>query len=204
MIRGEYTYENGKLNLTTHTNNKTDFQEALAAMVALRDECQRQIDNKHNCPFYKKAEKMTSIKEILKVPSAALQAMVDGLRKQSQRQDFKVDMSTFGYYDFETETCFGCAATCAVQEAFGVTFDKESIDFLVYRAEAVKCDARDLDKFESAIDCARQGDLRYLFRFFGAEYSAEFDHRFELYSDNWKEQLPFVDELIVELKQKGL
>ena len=46
-------YKEGKLSFTTH-NNGVSFDEALAAITAVRDECQRQIDNKDKCPFSKK------------------------------------------------------------------------------------------------------------------------------------------------------
>ncbi len=55
MINGEFTYIGGKLHFICHTQN-VSFIEVLAAITALRDECQRQIDNKTVCPFHPKTE----------------------------------------------------------------------------------------------------------------------------------------------------
>ena len=52
----------------------------------------------------------------------ALQAMVDGLKRQSKRKGFMVDMVTFG--NVSPETCYGCAATCTLQEMYGVNFER--------------------------------------------------------------------------------
>lgn len=46
-------FTNGKLNFTCNTVNE-DFEYTLLAITAIRDECQRQIDNKNKCPFNNK------------------------------------------------------------------------------------------------------------------------------------------------------
>lgn len=53
ILKGEFSYENGKLSFQCHTQN-VEFAEVLEAITAFRDECQRQIDNQTKCPFHKK------------------------------------------------------------------------------------------------------------------------------------------------------
>lgn len=52
IIKGEFTFENGELSFHCHTQN-VEFKEVLKAITALRDECQRQINNQTKCPFHK-------------------------------------------------------------------------------------------------------------------------------------------------------
>lgn len=52
ILKGEFSFENGKLDFKCHTQN-VEFAEVLQAIIALRNECQRQIDNQHKCPFHK-------------------------------------------------------------------------------------------------------------------------------------------------------
>lgn len=52
ILKGEFTYENGKLDFQCHTQN-VPFEEVLEAIMALREECNRQINNKEKCPFHK-------------------------------------------------------------------------------------------------------------------------------------------------------
>ena len=53
ILQGTFSYENGKLQFVCNTHG-VEFPEVLEAITALRDECQRQIDNKDKCPFHKK------------------------------------------------------------------------------------------------------------------------------------------------------
>lgn len=53
ILKGEFTYENGKLSFVCHTQN-VEFVEVLEAITAMRDECQRQIENQKKCPFHPK------------------------------------------------------------------------------------------------------------------------------------------------------
>lgn len=50
-ISGQFSYADGKLNFTCSTAN-VSFGEVEQALTALRNEVQRQLDNKHLCPFY--------------------------------------------------------------------------------------------------------------------------------------------------------
>ena len=142
--------------------------------------------------------------------SAALQAMIDGLKLQSQRKDFRVDMSTFGtFYDPENKeipVCFGCAATCTVQQLSKVNFTDAQIDSSSGRSRLTIHNSNDLDRFEEAIDYARMGDLFSIFDYMGDRDSHEFsdDNRWLLCTDDWQEQMPLVQDFVDVLKSKGL
>lgn len=137
----------------------------------------------------------------------ALQFMVDGLRRQSKRDDFKVDMDNFGYFDRRNNVCYGCAATCSIQEISGINLSKNNIDFLENRSYALKIEDVELFDFECAIDDARQGDLESLFIFFDKNEifsPSSFNERFFLTTRSWQTELPRVEQLISELKEKDI
>jgi len=142
--------------------------------------------------------------------SAALQAMIDGLKLQSQRKDFRVDMSTFGtFYDPENKeipVCFGCAATCTVQQLSKVNFTDSQIDSLEERSFLTIQNSNDLDRFEDAIDCARMGNLISIFNYMDnlESYELSDSNRWLLRTDDWQEQLPLVQDFVEMLKLKGL
>ena len=145
--------------------------------------------------------------------STALQAMIDGLRLQSQRKDFRVDMTTFGGFsgfgdsgDKENPVCFGCAATCTIQQLSGVNFTDSQIFSLSGRSRQTIRNAKDLDEFEDAIDSARLGHLIPIFDYMGNRPSHELiaDPQWILCTDDWQEQLPLVQDFVNMLKLKGL
>jgi hypothetical protein len=146
---------------------------------------------------------MISIKEkIQSKPSVALQFMLDGLIKQSERADFKVDMRYFGAL-FEG-VCCGCAATCAIQELTGINFDSKTIKSVDTRAEAISISESELLLFESAINEVREGCIILLFEFCNLD-SSDYKPIFELCitTCNWENQLPRVKELIEDLELHG-
>ena len=53
IIQGEFSidFETGGLNFICNTQN-VEFHEVEEAFIRLRDEVQRQLDNKKKCPFY--------------------------------------------------------------------------------------------------------------------------------------------------------
>ena len=114
----------------------------------------------------------------------ALQAMVDGLERQSKRKGFVVDMKTFG--EDGGETCFGCAATCALQEMYGVNFDASNVDPRGERARALGERWQRLNRFEYDMDSARCGYLAGLAALCGINNYEGAD--WYLSSYNWKEQ----------------
>lgn len=148
--------------------------------------------------------KYRTFREILKTPSAALKAMCDGLEKQSRRKDFIVDMGTFG--SREGKVCFGCAATCATQQASGIDLTLETIENEDERSDRLAVDYSDLNRFEIAMNAARLGCLRQLFYYFNSEskYLQSEDGRYCLDNDNWHDELPKVLAHIAELQSAGL
>lgn len=138
-------------------------------------------------------------------PSKILQTMIDGLRKQSQREDFSIAMGTFG--TTIGEVCFGCAATCAAQEASGINYTPEvSIKYAAGRAETLGVETQDLLIFEHMIDRVRVGSIYSMFAFLGLnrEHRSDYSNRWCMGSGNWEGEIPKVEKLIAELKEKDL
>ena len=146
---------------------------------------------------------MTKIKDIISKPSQALKAMIDGLREQDARQDFKIDMGTYGWVD-PGKVCYGCAATCAVQKVTGINLDIASIS-LENQAHRLGVEESDLDDFQTAIDTARSGSMAELFNYFGIflDDMSQWDYRWCLLTDTWKEEIYFVEAVIAEMIEAG-
>lgn len=104
-------------------------------------------------------------------PSVAIKFALDGIKTQTQRPDFRLNMGTFGDYAPITKTCYGCAATCAIQEIAGKNLDQNTIFNLGKRSDALGFDYKELEGFEGAIDCARNGVLLPLGLFCGVDLS---------------------------------
>ncbi len=149
---------------------------------------------------------MIDIKEAIEYkPSKALEFMVKGLIKHDKRNDFEVDMDTFGRHNTDSKMCYGCAATCVLQEITGINFTEETTNLNnCYRNDLINIHQRKI--FEGAIDNARHGLLLRLFEFCKKEryYKEEYYKKWEMQNSNWKKELPKVRKLIKELKSKGL
>jgi hypothetical protein len=139
-------------------------------------------------------------------PSKALQAMIDGLRNQSKRNDFRIVMTTFGESNDKSNLCFGCAATCAVQELAKTNFTQSTIGSVFLRANKLQFDIDEFTCFEFSMDKARIGDVYDLFTFCNKQeqFDTNYYDRFFLTSYTWEEQVPKVEKLIKELEEKGL
>ena len=103
----------------------------------------------------------------------AVDAMINGLEKQDNRDGFRVDMAVFGDVScptaFGKRTCIGCAATCMIQEFFDVDFDVNSIPNEHTRAAAVNLSIDRLLRFEVAIEYLRCGYPNKLSELFGLD-----------------------------------
>lgn len=142
---------------------------------------------------------MRKIKDIISKPSQALQAMIDGLRNQDSRTFFEVDMLTYG--TSRGQTCFGCAATCAIQQITQVNLTPQNI---CKRTDAFLVDEKDMYSFEYAIDTARQGSLGVLFRYFGLKCPEKYlETGWYLFNESWRNKLHLIEEVIIELKKEG-
>jgi len=167
-----------------------------------------------------KREKI-NIREFVKLPSTALQYMVDGLLQQNNRTDFVIDMSTFGddrlagdilHENFDNPICVGCAATCAIQQIANKDLRLNHIKDTIARAHYLGFHYEELDRFERAIDAARAGQLYFLFIFFGKVFTNEIAdvinkdilYNFTLTSNRWKENLGPIRNAIEYLKSKKL
>lgn len=136
-------------------------RKALSARIAERAIGRFEMDDLEEIRF----------KDLLKVPSAAIRAMVEGLREAP----IEIRMGTFGAVDYhldcftppssENQTiCFGCAATCTVLRLLPSARDK----YFDLRNKS------DLGEFEDAIDELRTGHPGDLIDYFDLP-SAEVD-----------------------------
>jgi|SRR5688572_1417577 len=172
---------------------------------------------------------MLNIKQKVKKPSRALQYMLDGLEKQSRRRVFKINMNTFGQVGSpalrgaeNSKICYGCAATCAVQEIAGKNLTPSAFknvdaddysEGLNVRAKVSRIDAKELSDFEFAIDDFRRGGVSILLQFFNftSENPQYFELKYEILaldicmgSENWREEIPKVKQAIKILKRYRL
>ena len=99
---------------------------------------------------------MISIKEQVPTISKAIRLMVTGLR-EIPNESFKVAMGTFGVWNESKGICFGCAATCTIQQIASKRFEGKEIDWTYSRAEYLSFDSKELDEFERMINEIRQG-----------------------------------------------
>lgn len=168
------------------------------------------------------------IRDIVTKPSEALQAMVDGLKEQDEREDFEIDMDVWGMV--RNKMCFGCAATCAIQKIAGKNLNhdipKEYMDKSTGEIRAVHLHeeilgletTQEATDFECAINNARKGKLPLLFKFFDiypvdymtyAKYktlTCIYDDKNNLMSmetNNWRKFIPFVEKKIMQLQEAG-
>lgn len=152
---------------------------------------------------------MKTLKELCDgKPSNAIKAMIEGLRTQSKRPDFKIRMSTFGSQHPNEKVCYGCAATCTLQQLTGINFvadtGRSMIEDTYTRAEVLKVRHKDLDKFEDAIDEFRLCELDPIFAYFGVEKPLIRVHGWSLQTDDWQEQIPEIEKYVKKLIKLGL
>ena len=147
------------------------------------------------------------IKDVAPKPSDAIQAMIDGLKRQSRRKLFRIEMSDYG--DVEEVNgkviCYGCAATCALQQLGDHNFKPGEIYSHLKRAHAIGFDAVEVDRFEWSINGLRLGDYLDLFGFYsGFEEIAPDEELPILYSSNWRDGIPAYQAYADKLRALGL
>lgn len=107
----------------------------------------------------------TSIRDIVRrKPSVAIRATIHGLQTHRNRDDFKLDMGTFG--TSRGGVCVGCMATCALQSITNTTFTTDTIHF-PGRCKATNALTCDVSDFEEAIEEVRCRNARRLYRYCG-------------------------------------
>ena len=135
--------------------------------------------------------------------------MIDGLEKQSKRDGFEIDMESFAYY--ADDMCFGCAATCTVQKIAGTNLPADNAGAVDFQFEAVELgfdNLTELRDFENAIDDARRGILKSLYKFYekkdvGIDIEDDDYELISMETHNWEEQIPFVEDTIIKLQEIG-
>lgn len=159
------------------------------------------------------------IREVVTKPSQVINAVVTGLRKHSQREDFEIDMSTYGSKrDLgNSPICYGCAATSCLQQLAGRDLTAEFFierDFWGEMGDSkgspLGLDWEEVNNFESVINNFRLGSFGSLFWYFNIILSSskisclEDNYKFSLETYNWREQLTIVQKLVYELQLQGL
>ena len=158
-------------------------------------------------------KQIKSIIELAPKPSDALNAMVRGLLKASRRKTFNIDMSSFG--EIRDGICFGCAATCTIQELSGVAFKPSSgrlerdtrADLIGYANPLADITYYDLMNFEHAINSFRCGSPRDLIDYYKIplpDIEQITGHDLYMCDHNWEEQIPVVRTYIKHLEKMGL
>lgn len=166
---------------------------------------------------------MIDIKKKVKKPSRAIQYMLDGLLKQSKRRNFKIEMMTFGSVDRinQNKVCFGCAATCAVQEISGKNLTPAMFRNCYYKDDWVTATSENLNfhrlqlrDFEFAINSFRIGQPEDILKFFDPEINGKVIYNemwrsiyalnIDLQNDTWRDQIPKIKEAIKILKSYNL
>ena len=139
----------------------------------------------------------------------AFSAMIKGLKNQEKREDFTINMGSYGEVysnnDIDQKICAGCAATCAIQEYFGINFDADNIYQRYHRADAVGVDFNTIIKLETAIEDLRTGSVRVLSDYCGlGKADNEFVRRKVvqlpmLFNRSWERALPYYKTALDEI-----
>jgi hypothetical protein len=139
--------------------------------------------------------------------SKVVRAICDGLLEADQRDDFVVDMDTFGEGDYGM--CFGCAATCALMKLSQAQFTPKTVDSLRTRASVIGVSPPALSNFEHAVDVFRYGsdEAETLLALCNVPFEvvAEYceTHSWYLGNKNWREQLPALRQFADFLEANG-
>ena len=133
-----------------------------------------------------------------------IDAMITGLKKHSKRKDFEINMNTFG--TIGEEVCFGCAATCALQEITGKTITIKSVDDYLNYDDIETCQFfsngitdGEIDRLENQIDSFRSGNPLGLMKIchvpvkYWEPISEVGTNAWELENHNWKTELHKVE-----------
>lgn len=132
-------------------------------------------------------------------PSEAIRAMIDGLRSHKGLKDFVIDMLHFGRAD-DGDVCFGCAATCTLEQLAGRRFSPCDIGSVGDRAAYLNVDSRTLAEFEDVMDRFRCGEIHPLFHFCAVEDYPGVDAPWYLLTSDWEQELPLVEAYLEKLK----
>ena len=124
----------------------------------------------------------------------AIQAMIDGLFAADRRADFVIDMATYG--SASDTICYGCAATCALQQITNCQLTHKTI---YCKGQYLDDDIYFIRRFESAIDSFREGISVPLQVFCGVHIPPHY-HTWHLTTSNWKQEIYQIQEYVQELR----
>ena len=134
--------------------------------------------------------------------------MVDGLLEAAEDPNFVIDMATYGELRSSSQ-CAGCAAATALTKLSGVPLPSVN-DASTVRRDRVAHENHicrtDVWRFESAVNAARSGYPVPLFEFFEISYPDAWEvvAGFCLSTDDWRDLLPAVEELIKRYEEAGV
>ena len=143
---------------------------------------------------------------------AAVEAMIKGLHKQDKRGDFYVDMNSYGGAGGKKSSvrklvCYGCAATCAIQEFSGINLNTYNISNRSLRAAAANLTLDSVAQFEYSIDALRIGSVNALSDFCQLDMN-DIKHARQIFwvlpalSDRyWKRRLPKYEAALYKIKR---
>lgn len=138
--------------------------------------------------------------------SDALEYMCAGLLKMEREKKTIVDMGSF--IGRVNGVCYGCAATAAATAASGVSLGSlgSGRDIRTDYIDLLSTSCSDLTYWEDCVDLARTGMLKSLFDYSGEgdQWDPGYDNRFYLGTHGWREELPWVYDLIDELREEDL
>jgi len=143
-----------------------------------------------------------TFKEKLKLPSVAAQALVDGLKLYNSDPNFAVRIHSYG--GVQSGVCYGCLATCCIQQACQVRLSPDIIGTRLGRAKACKVLVEDLEIFEGAIEKFRTGECKPLLTYFrkGHRHNKDWDGLVNIW-DNFQD-VSTVENLIKIWKEMKL
>lgn len=143
-------------------------------------------------------------------PSDAVLAMINGLEEHDKREEFEIDMESFGMRRFKPNTfgggsyvCIGCAATCALQKMTGITLNQENICGAYARANTLGIPDPEMMKIEMMYESLRRGDASVLYGLYKVGNVPHFSLP-HMKNDNWRLHLPVFKEYWSFLKKLKL
>lgn len=130
--------------------------------------------------------KNKSIKQVLKKPSDAINAIIKGIKAKIKDDKFKFDMSNYGAI-VDKQICLGCLATSTIHTVYDVGYDDFvntrlqcasaiNVAKLVYNKHSNEIEheyAQEFNVFEDTIDSLRTGQIRPLLRFYEFDYHSD-------------------------------
>ena len=155
------------------------------------------------------------IKDIAKAPSEVLALMIRGLQRQSERDTFCVAFQSFGSVLLDDNVCFGCAATCVIQEIAGKDFTP-TVSIRMPDTRKVYLGIEDtidaFTAFERAVDSIRRGTWSHLFAWYQISIRGHMDELNHIFMPlvinpmedlTWRKLIPVVENIIIQLRRLG-